>query len=57
VEPDSVVDNLPGETFKGRDRQLEAALAHLEALIRKDPRPVPPHPPYPNKSVADNRRP
>jgi tricorn protease len=56
VEPDSLVDNLPGETFRGRDRQLEAALAHLEGLIRKDPRPLPAHAPYPDKASPDNRR-
>jgi tricorn protease len=51
VEPDIVVDNLPHETFGGRDAQLEAALKHLEELIQKDPRPVPAPPPYPNKAV------
>ncbi len=50
VEPDIVVDNLPHETFTGRDAQLEAALKHLEALIQADPRPVPAAPPYPNKA-------
>jgi tricorn protease len=29
VDPDIVVDNLPVETFKGRDRQLEAAIKEL----------------------------
>ncbi len=51
VEPDIVVDNLPHETFGGRDAQLEAALKHLEELIQKDPRPVPAAPPYPVKAV------
>jgi tricorn protease len=32
VEPDVVVDNLPWETFGGRDRQLEAAVTEL--LVR-----------------------
>jgi len=50
VEPDIVVDDLPHETFTGRDAQLEAALKHLEALIQADPRPVPAAPPYPNKA-------
>ncbi len=50
VDPDLVVDNLPHETFNGRDAQLEAAVRHLEELIRKDPRPVPKPPPHPDKS-------
>ena len=51
VDPDLVVDNLPHETFAGKDAQLEAAVKHLEELIRKDPRQVPPHPAYPDKSL------
>ena len=50
VEPDIVVDNLPHATFNGRDAQLEAAVKHLQELIEKDPRPVPPVPAYPDKS-------
>ena len=50
VEPDIVVDNLPHETFLGKDRQLEAAISHLQELIKKDPRAVPPPPKYPDKS-------
>ncbi len=50
VEPDIVVDNLPHETFQGRDAQLEAAIEHLQALIAEDPRDVPPPPPLPDKS-------
>ena len=49
VDPDIVVDNLPHETFKGRDAQLEAAVKHLQELIAKDPVEVPKHPPYPDK--------
>ena len=49
VDPDIVVDNLPHETFNGKDAQVEAAVKHLQELIKKDPRPVPDHPPYPNK--------
>ena len=51
VEPDIVVDNLPHATFLGEDAQLEAAIAHLQALIEEDPRPIPQPPPYPDKSV------
>ena len=50
VEPDIVVDNLPHATFNGQDAQIEAAVKHLQELIAKDPRPVPPAPQYPNKS-------
>jgi tricorn protease len=49
VDPDIVVDNLPHATFNGRDAQLEAAVKHLEELIRKDPRSIPPRPAYPEK--------
>ena len=49
VDPDIVVDNLPHETFKGRDAQLEAAVKHLQELIAKDPVGVPRRPPYPDK--------
>lgn len=50
VDPDIVVDNLPHATFEGHDAQLEKALELLQQEIRQDPRPVPPHPPYPDKS-------
>lgn len=48
VEPDLIVDNLPHATFGGADAQLDAAIAHLKALIAKDPRPVPKAPAYPD---------
>lgn len=51
VDPDVVVDNLPHATFKGADAQLDAAIAHLEALIASKPIPVPPPPAYPDKSL------
>jgi tricorn protease len=50
VDPDLVVDNLPHATFEGQDAQLEAAIEYLQDLIAKEPRPVPPHPPYPDKA-------
>ncbi len=50
VDPDIVVDNLPHATFNGKDAQLETAVKHLQDLIVKDPRPVPPAPKYPDKS-------
>jgi len=51
VEPDIIQDNLPHETFLGRDVQLETGVKHLQELIAKDPRPVPPAPKYPDKAV------
>jgi tricorn protease len=50
VDPDMTVDNLPHATFDGGDAQLDAGLKYLKEEIQKDPRPVPDHPPYPNKS-------
>ncbi|HXY37692.1 MAG TPA: S41 family peptidase [Planctomycetaceae bacterium] len=50
VDPDIVVDNLPHATFKGGDAQLDAAIKHLQEAIKKDPRPVPEPPAYPDKS-------
>jgi tricorn protease len=50
VDPDIVVDDLPHATFEGSDAQLEEGLKYLQEEIRKDPRPVPKTPPYPNKS-------
>lgn len=48
--PDIEVDNLPYSTFNGSDAQLDAAIEHLKKLIEDDPRDIPPHPPYPDKS-------
>jgi tricorn protease len=50
VVPDIVIDNLPHSTFNGKDAQLDAAIEHLQKLIKEDPRLVPEHPPYPDKS-------
>jgi tricorn protease len=52
--PDIEVDNLPHATFNGKDAQLEAAIKHLKELIAKDPRKVPPVPPYPDKSFKND---
>jgi tricorn protease len=49
VDPDLVVDNLPHETFGGKDAQLDAAVRHLQELVKTKPIPVPPAPPYPIK--------
>ena len=46
-EPDIEVDNPPHHTYKGQDAQLEAAVEHLQSLIKEDPRVIPDPPPYP----------
>ncbi len=51
VVPDIEVDNLPRATFLGKDAQLEAAIATLQQKIEKDPRLVPPPPPFPKRGV------
>ena len=50
VDPDITIDDLPHATFLGDDAQLKAAVDLLKEEIRKDPRPVPAAPPYPDKS-------
>lgn len=50
LDPDIVVDNPPHATFLGQDAQLDAAIAYLQAEIKKDPRAVPKPPAYPDKS-------
>jgi len=55
VDPDIVVDNLPHETFNGKDAQLEAAIQFLEKKIKEEPVPIPKFPPLPDKSVKYNR--
>jgi tricorn protease len=50
VVPDFVVDNLPFETFNGKDAQLEFAIDYLKKEIEKKPMPVPKVPVHPDKS-------
>ncbi|MFZ0280674.1 MAG: S41 family peptidase [Bacteroidales bacterium] len=50
VEPDIRVDNMPHESFGGKDAQLEAAVQHLLKLMKDEPVKTPPVPPYPIKS-------
>lgn len=50
--PDIIVDNNPAAVFRGEDAQLDAAIKHLQELIKKDPRHlIPEPPPYPDKSL------
>jgi len=55
-EPDIVIDNLPHETFNGKDAQLDKAINLLKSLIKEDPREVPPVQKYPNKSFKNNKK-
>lgn len=55
-EPDIELDNLPHETFNGKDAQLDAAIKLLQEKIAADPRDVPPAPTYPDKSYQNNRK-
>ncbi len=48
VVPDIEIDNLPHETFMGKDKQLEAAVKHLQELLKADPRAVPAPPKHPD---------
>jgi len=50
VEPDIQVDNLPVESFKGKDAQLEYAIDYLKKLIKDQPVAVPAVPAHPDKS-------
>jgi tricorn protease len=51
VEPDIVVDDLPHATFEGEDAQLDAAVKHLQELIKAKPVEPPKAPAYPNKAM------
>lgn len=55
VEPDITLDNLPHATYTGGDAQLQSAIQLLQQQIKADPRPVPQHPPYPDKSFQYGR--
>ncbi len=50
AEPDIEVDNPPHATFKGEDAQLQAAIDHLQKLIKEKPVISPKPPLHPNKS-------
>jgi len=56
VVPDITVDNLPYQTFNGKDTQLEAAIEYLQKLIKEKPVETPPVPAYPDKSSDYNRQ-
>jgi tricorn protease len=54
--PDIEVDNLPYETFNGRDAQLDAAIKYLQKKIAEEPKDIPLAPAYPDKSFKNNRK-
>ena len=54
--PDIEIDNLPHATFMGQDTQLDAAIKHLQQLIKEDPREVPAPPLHPDKSFINNKK-
>ena len=54
--PEIELDNLPYETFNGKDAQLDAAIKLLQEKIKQDPREVPAVPKFPNKSFKNNRK-
>jgi tricorn protease len=60
VPPDIEVDFDPALWRQGRDPQLEKAVEYLMAEMKKNPRPQPKRPPYPNyhngkQAAASNR--
>jgi tricorn protease len=57
VEPDFVVDNLPYETYQGKDAQLQFAVDYLQKQIKANPVIVPKAPPHPNKSFKYPQQP
>ncbi len=50
VDPDVIIQNMPGDVVKGKDEQLGTALRYLLDRLQKDPKALPPPPPYPNKA-------
>jgi tricorn protease len=50
VDPDYTVDNLPFETYNGKDAQLEFAVDYLKKQIKANPAEVPQAPTHPDKS-------
>ncbi|OOQ59697.1 S41 family peptidase [Mucilaginibacter pedocola] len=50
VEPDIEVDNLPYESYKGKDAQLDAALKYLQQQIKEHPVEKVAVPKFPDKS-------
>lgn len=47
VDPDIDVDNLPEDLYRGKDAQMDRAVAELLKKIREEPRVIPPPPATP----------
>jgi tricorn protease len=51
VEPDTIVDDLPGDVMVGKDAQLRAGIDYILTKLKENPKglPTPPKllPPYP----------
>lgn len=50
VDPDIVVDNDPAKEFRGEDQQLDRAIEVIQDELKTKGKPLPPIPPYPNRS-------
>lgn len=50
VDPDVEIQNMPKDVLEGKDAQLETVVNYLLEEIKKDPKEIPPPPPYPNKA-------
>ena len=50
TDPDVEVQNMPKDVLDGKDVQLDTVIKHLMDEIAKDPKDIPPTPPYPNKA-------
>ena len=55
VEPDIVVQNMPGDVVRGKDDQLDKAIEVLLQRMADDPRLVPAPPEYPDKRKPSAR--
>jgi tricorn protease len=51
VSPDIEVENLPFESFNGRDRQLDAALDYLDRKLKAEPIRIPQAQPIPPRGT------
>lgn len=50
TEPDIKVVQDPASVLEGKDPQLDTAISYVLKKIAEEPRKLPPHPPYPDKS-------
>ena len=50
VEADIEVQNMPGDVLRGKDAQLEAAIAYIQGKLAEEPVELPSPPPHPVKT-------